>query len=177
MQLFAIPAHWDTQTCLRFNTINRRRAWGRIFAIASRLGDGVFWYALMGLLPVFDGWRGAGVSLRLALTGALGTVIYCWLKNSIQRPRPCEARDDLWRTVEPLDRFSFPSGHTLHALSFTIMVGHTYPLLFLFLLPFTILVACSRMVLGLHYPTDVLWGAGIGTTLALLSNAIVRLWG
>jgi undecaprenyl-diphosphatase len=171
MQPFATPSLWDTRTCLAFNHLSRSRAWGRFFAVISRLGDGVFWYCLMGLLPLADGWAGLGHSLRLAVTGALGTAIYLGLKKGIRRARPCDCHE-VHRTVEPLDRFSFPSGHTLHAVAFSLMICQTYPWLWPLLLPFTILVACSRLVLGLHYPTDVLWGATIGSLLAIISNSL-----
>jgi undecaprenyl-diphosphatase len=68
----------------------------------------------------------------------------------------------------PLDHFSFPSGHTLHAVLFTVMLGAHFPALLPLLLVFTPLVALSRMVLGLHYPTDVLAGAFLGGGLGLM---------
>ena len=66
----------------------------------------------------------------------------------------------------PLDRYSFPSGHTLHAVSFTVLATAYFPALGWVLVPFASLVAASRVVLGLHYPTDVLAGALLGTMLA-----------
>jgi membrane-associated phospholipid phosphatase len=63
--------------------------------------------------------------------------------------------------VAPLDEFSFPSGHTLHAVSFTIVALAYYPWLAPLLVPFTAGVALSRVVLGLHYPSDVLAATGI----------------
>ena len=71
--------------------------------------------------------------------------------------------------IAPLDEFSFPSGHTLHAVAFSIVAVAHYPLLAVVLLPFTACVALSRVVLGLHYPSDVLAAIGIGSTLAATS--------
>ena len=68
----------------------------------------------------------------------------------------------------PLDHFSFPSGHTLHAVMVTTTLGYIQPILLLLMLPFTILIALSRMILGLHYPSDVLVGAVIGAAVASL---------
>ena len=65
----------------------------------------------------------------------------------------------------PLDHFSFPSGHTLHAVLATTVIGYIEPLLLLLMLPFTVLVALSRMILGLHYPSDVMVGALIGAVV------------
>jgi len=71
--------------------------------------------------------------------------------------------------IAPLDEFSFPSGHTLHAVAFTVVALAYYPALAPLLLPFTASVAASRVVLGLHYPSDVLAATGIGITLATAS--------
>ena len=68
--------------------------------------------------------------------------------------------------VAPLDEFSFPSGHTLHAVAFTLVALTYYPLLAWLLIPFSASVAASRVVLGLHYPSDVLAATVIGSTLA-----------
>jgi undecaprenyl-diphosphatase len=74
---------------------------------------------------------------------------------------------------KPLDRFSFPSGHTLHAVSFTVIAAGAFPVLALVLLPAAVLIALSRVVLGLHYPTDVLAGALLGATIARITTGII----
>lgn len=76
--------------------------------------------------------------------------------------------------MPPLDRYSFPSGHTLHAVCFTGIACAYQPLFAWVLVPFALLVALSRLVLGLHYPSDVLAGALIGGGLALSSLALVE---
>ena len=81
------------------------------------------------------------------------------------RPRPYLAHQTITLGERPLDVFSFPSGHTLQAVLFTTMMGHQVPMMLWVLPPFTMLVALSRLVLGLHYPTDVLVGAGIAQHL------------
>ena len=74
--------------------------------------------------------------------------------------------------MPPLDKYSFPSGHTLHAVAFSTLLIAGLPQLAGFLITFTLLVALSRMVLGLHYPSDVLIGALLGWLLARLSLAL-----
>ena len=72
---------------------------------------------------------------------------------------------------KPLDRFSFPSGHTLHAVSFTVSVCSSLPALAVVLVPAAVLIALSRVVLGLHYPSDVLAGGLLGALLGAAATA------
>jgi undecaprenyl-diphosphatase len=155
---------WDRAASRQCNRINHHRL-GETFALVSRLGDGWVWFALMALLPVFYGSNALVVSLAMVATGAIATLLYKLIKHSTHRLRPCESSPDLILTVAPLDRFSFPSGHTLHAVCFTIITCSAYPGWMWLLVPFTTLVGLSRLVLGLHYLSDVLVGAIIGGTL------------
>jgi undecaprenyl-diphosphatase len=170
-QLRAI-ALWDEAWCLRLNRASGVRSVRALFCAMSRLGDGVLWYALMGALLLADGMRAALPVLRMMAVAALGLLLYRWLKATTSRPRPYEVRAAIRLGADPLDRFSFPSGHTLHAVAFSILVTAHHPPLAWFVWPFTLLVASSRVVLGLHYPTDVLAGASIGATLALAALAL-----
>ena len=159
----------DAGWCLHANRWGQCHGVRRYFARVSRLGDGVFWYVLMGALVVFDGWHGLAVSTQLAATGAVALTLYKALKRWTRRPRPFAADARIRAWVAPLDEFSFPSGHTLHAAAFTIVALAHYPLLAGLLVPFAASVAMSRVVLGLHYPSDVLAALGIGAGLASLS--------
>jgi undecaprenyl-diphosphatase len=162
--------------CLYLNRSSRRRAVNMLFSVVSRLGDGVFWYALMLVLPLLYGQYGLMVSAQMMVTGLLGLAVYRSLKNKLVRERPFIS----WKTIQcntpSLDRYSFPSGHTLHAVNYATLMFHYFPDLAWFVLPFSILVALSRVVLGLHYPSDVLAGAAIGLVLALGGIALVGVY-
>jgi undecaprenyl-diphosphatase len=147
------------------------------FATISRLGDGVFWYSLMAVLPIVGGWRGGRASAHLAVTGLASLAIYRLLKRHIRRPRPYASHHGIIARIPPLDQFSFPSGHTLHAVAFTAIACAWYPSLALLLVPFSILVALSRVVLGLHYPSDVAAALAIGLLLAGGSLGALQLLG
>lgn len=155
--------------CLVANRWGTRSVVRAYFRAVSRLGDGAFWYALMAALVVFDGWRGLAVSAQLAATGLVALLMYRKLKRWTRRPRPFAADGRIQAWVAPLDEFSFPSGHTLHAVAFTVVALAHYPALAPLLLPFAASVAASRVVLGLHYPSDVLAATGIGLALGHLS--------
>ena len=156
----------ENRWCRRANALAAQGGWRRYFAAVSRLGDGLFWYALAGAMALLGGGPGVRASLHLAAVGAVSLPLYKGLKRWTRRPRPCAADCRIRAWVAPLDEFSFPSGHTLHAVAFTIVALAHYPALAWLLLPFTASVALSRIVLGLHYPSDVLAATGIGTLLA-----------
>jgi undecaprenyl-diphosphatase len=162
----------EARWCRRANHWCRRHTVRRTFATISRLGDGVFWYSLMGLLVLLDAMDGVRASAHMAATGVLALTLYKALKRWTRRPRPYAADVRIRAWVAPLDEFSFPSGHTLHAVSFSIVALAYYPWLAPLLVPFSACVALSRVVLGLHYPSDVLAATAIGVVLASLS-----LWG
>ena len=162
----------DERLCLQLSCAARIRCLRAIFRAVSRLGDGAFWYALMLALLVADGTAAIAPVLHMAAAGLAGTTLYRWLKAKISRPRPFQANGAITCNARPLDQFSFPSGHTLHAVAFTTIAIAYYPRLAFLLIPFTFLVALSRMVLGLHYPSDVLAGAAIGAASAGISLAI-----
>jgi undecaprenyl-diphosphatase len=143
-----------------------RRRVQRLFALISRLGDGMIWYVLMLSLPLVGGTQGWRVSLELALGGAIALTLYKTLKRWTRRPRPCaHASGTIVALVRPLDEFSFPSGHTLHAVTFSTIVCVAYPTLLIVFVPLSLLIAASRVVLGLHYPSDVLVACVIGLML------------
>lgn len=166
MRLTTLPAAWDLDLCRFVNRINRLPRCSRFFGTVSRLGDGVFWYAVMAVLPLADGWRGLAVAVVMLACGATALGVYTLVKRLTRRARPCDATNGIHRTLAPLDRFSFPSGHTMHAVAFTCLLAGTYPVLAWAVAPVALLIAASRLVLGLHYPSDVLVGALIGASLA-----------
>ena len=160
--------------CLRWNRWVAQRAAIGFFRLVSRLGDGAFWYALMLALALI-GSKGLSAAAHMALTGAVAALVYRTLKRWTRRPRPFRAHHDIVAHVAPLDEFSFPSGHTLHAVTFTIIALAYAPLLAPLLLPFALLVAASRVVLGLHYPSDVLAATLIGCGLGAVSLRLASL--
>ena len=153
--------------CLRFNRACNRNFLRKLFAIVSRLGDGVVWYALMLVLPLMYGSAGVLAAVRMAIVGVLGLAIYKYLKSRLVRERPYVSLIGIVVGTPALDRYSFPSGHTLHATTFSILAIDAFPTLGWLCAPFAVLVAISRVVLGLHYPTDVAAGAALGTGLAI----------
>ena len=163
----------DSNMCVAVNHTSHYRMVRDSFRLVSRLGDGMFWYSLMALIMLIQGGDGLLPVLHMSVTGLFGTLLYKWLKGKTLRPRPYAVRQEITLAAMPLDKFSFPSGHTLHAVLFSVIALHYYPQLSVILLPFAALVALSRVVLGLHYPSDVIAGTLIGAAVAGLSLLLV----
>ena len=157
-----IEARW----CLRMNRRVADGPWQTLFSIASRLGDGPVWVLLALTLAAMDRRHGPGVALHIGAVALAGGALYRWIKQRTLRPRPFVRHRGIRALVPPLDEFSFPSGHTLHAVSITSVTLQTYPALGWVLVPFTALVAMSRVALGLHYPSDVLAAVALGLLLS-----------
>jgi len=163
----------ERRLCLALNRWAARAAVVRLFRLASRLGDGVAWYVLMLLLVLLGGRSGLHAALHMVAIGTVSALLYRSLKQWTRRPRPFRAHADIVAYVAPLDEFSFPSGHTLHASGFTCVAVAWFPALAPGLVPFALLVAVSRIVLGVHYPSDVLAAAVLGIGLAGASFALL----
>lgn len=172
--LFLRADRAEHRLCLIANAAARRRALRALFRTVSRWGDGAFWYLLMASMPLWLGRAaGARAALHMLAVGAVGLVLYKLLKRTLVRERPFIGLIGIECAMPPLDRYSFPSGHTLHAVAFTVLAVGYVPWLAWLLVPFAVLVAASRVVLGLHYPSDVVVGALLGAALAAASNALV----
>ncbi len=167
-----IMARFDVaeyRLCRRLNRGAGLRLPRFVFRLASRLGDGIIWYIMVPLLPLFYGHAAVRPAIGMAVTGITGLLVYKWLKRVMVRERPFIRHPGITLAMPPLDRYSFPSGHTLHAVAFTWQTVAFFPTLAWLLIPIAALIAASRVVLGLHYPTDVVAGGAIGAGLAVAS--------
>ncbi|SET01361.1 phosphatase PAP2 family protein [Marinobacter segnicrescens] len=158
--------------CRMINSSLRFRPVTMLFQVVSRLGDGWLWYALILSLPLMYPDEGLAIALLMTGAGLTCTLTYKCLKRTLVRERPFISFPVIHCGTPPLDRYSFPSGHTLHAVCFTTVLALTLPALALVVLPFTLAVAASRVVLGLHYPSDVLAGALVGGVMGVVWVAL-----
>ena len=164
--------HAEYGWCLRLNRGVEHTPIRVYFKAMSRLGDGVIWYALVLVLPFIYGAQGARVSALMLASGAVGLAVYKLLKRVFVRERPFIRHAGISLAGAPLDRYSFPSGHTLHAVAFTWQASAAFPELSLVLVPLALSIAASRVVLGLHYPSDVLVGALLGAGFGFLGASL-----
>ncbi len=144
--------------------------WALLLLVAvSRLGDGPVWFGVVLLLPWLDATHGIGHSLHIVAVSAVNLVIYGAVKHSAARPRPFKGCPGIRACARSLDEHSFPSGHAMHAVVFAVLLGAFYPAAAPALWAFAALTAVSRVMLGLHYPSDVAAGAALGAVVAGLS--------
>jgi undecaprenyl-diphosphatase len=145
-------------------------AWFRTWMmLAKRLGDGWLW-AAGGLLFLAGGPSRPRNLLAAALAAALANAAIVLLKRRFRRARPSESGPHpAFGVGRPecfaFDEFSFPSGHTLNAFTVATLVALQFPLLAPVVVVAASSVGVSRIVMGLHYLSDVLVGAILGTTI------------
>ena len=160
--------------CALANMLASIPAIHRFFVLISKLGDGHAWVTLFVAIGLTTPQAG---NLPAVLIGACGfnLVLYKLIKGQTLRNRPCTTWEAINPATPPLDHYSFPSGHTLHAVSITLIILPVLPLLGLLLVPLTICIMLSRVILGLHYPSDVLIGVAIGWFVASMAGLFVSL--
>jgi undecaprenyl-diphosphatase len=143
--------------------------WVRFYVLgATRGGDGWLWYA-MGLAILFFGGEVRFAALGAAgLSSVLSILLFLWLKRLTGRRRPCHIEPHCWAKLLPPDKFSFPSGHTMTAFAVAIPLSLFYPDLTIGLFFCALSIAMSRILLGMHFLSDVVAGALIGTALGYL---------
>lgn len=144
--------------------------WIRFWMLAAtRMGDGWLWYTLGAILLTVGGARGYTAVGAAGSAAILGIFVFKALKKISHRPRPCELHPHCWSTILPPDKFSFPSGHTMTAFSIALVVSYFYPTLEGPLYFLALSIGLSRIVLGMHFLSDVLAGALLGTALGVAS--------
>lgn len=148
--------------------VHRWRAplWIRLWMVcATRGGDGWLWYAMCAVVLAFGGQHRFAAVGSAMLAGTAGVATFLSLKRITGRRRPCALEPHCWSTLLPPDQFSFPSGHTITAFAFATPLIAYYPDLAWGLGFCALSIAASRILLGMHFLSDVVAGALIGTSL------------
>jgi undecaprenyl-diphosphatase len=162
------PVHDLDLALFNWCMARRRRelltAFGRAI---SKTADGWVYVLFVMVYGALE-WPQASHFLKYFLVAfVIERLIYFVVKNSFKRNRPADAIDDFSSFIIPSDKFSFPSGHTSAAFLFAVFVGFLIPALLPFLLVWAVLVAMSRIFLGVHFPTDTVVGAMLGSGVAI----------
>lgn len=141
----------------------------RMARLISRLGDGPA-YAVLGLLlALLEPVSGKWFLMHGLLAFLFELPLYLGLKNTIRRARPADALDSLSAFIRPSDKFSFPSGHTAAAFLMATLISVFYPLWAPVAYPLAVMIGLSRVMLGVHFPSDIAAGAVLGSLCAVAS--------
>ncbi|MBD3188028.1 phosphatase PAP2 family protein [Candidatus Bathyarchaeota archaeon] len=171
---------WDARTFMRVNSWKGRAvSWLKYYTHIGFFGT---WASIIITMTIVSwvGHLGLGWLLVEYLYANLGSAtIMTIIKHKIDRQRPCLVLDDV--TVRTHERFykgsSFPSGHTQFFLSNMLLVtmvvemglpGSLVPMLII-TIGMTVLVALSRIYIGVHYPSDVIVAFATGILIFLLT--------
>jgi len=170
MRLFQNIHQLDLMTfswCLRFKH--------RVLAVAmsryvSKTADGPLYVVLGIVFMALQEWQ--MVKLLMAAF-AIERLLYFIFKSSFRRNRPAVAIPGFKSAVIPSDKFSFPSGHTSAAFLIAGALTSVYPWLIWVLYPWAVSVGAARVMLGVHFPTDVAAGALLGHSICILILSIL----
>jgi undecaprenyl-diphosphatase len=136
-----------------------------IFPIVTEAGTLLFWFIICGFLFIFGGDKGRKVAILCILALIFSYYVSEILKILIARPRPFLMLNGV-NHITDINGFSFPSGHSVTAFAACTILGLKYKHIYLFM-AFACLIGFSRIYLGAHYPSDVLFGAFIGILCSL----------
>jgi undecaprenyl-diphosphatase len=134
-------------------------------------------FILLAISLLLFGQKRGRVALLLLVLGITLSDQVCnnLLKPLVGRVRPCNVLDDVHLLVNCTRSFSFPSSHATNIFTGTILLSFVYPRLRAALIGVAILVAYSRVYVGVHYPFDVVAGAILGILCALTIVALDRI--
>lgn len=150
-------------------------SWVRLWMIcATRGGDGWLYLLFGAVLLSIGGETGILATAQSTAAAMAGIAIFLKLKKAAGRKRPCALQPHCWSTLLPPDQFSFPSGHTITAFAICIPISQHYPDASPMLLLCALSIASSRIVLGMHFLSDVLAGSAIGTLLGYAAVQTLR---
>ena len=141
----------------------------------TTLGNaGILFIALAVLMLFFRSTRRSGGTALTAMTFGL-IVTNLTIKPLLSRARPWVVMPDFEVLVKSSDPNSFPSGHTCAAFAFALALCLSAPKRWMKIaaVAAAVLMGLSRLYVGVHFPSDVLAGAVIGSLCGLLAGWIV----
>lgn len=165
---------WDQLSfCRLFNRCNSRYCAKGSYWL-SKTADGPLYLLLVLTLLALDVTDAKEFSLLLLTAFAIELPLYLVLKNCIRRARPADVLTAYIQAhITPSDQFSLPSGHTAGAFVVLTCIACYYPMILPLVLCWALGIGMSRILLGVHFPLDVVAGALLGTTCALTAHFLM----
>ncbi len=166
-------SYWDRVGFTLINHHRKNRLLARVIPWISRSGDGWYYPGVVLLLLITFPSQALNLFWLGVVSFASELPLYKLIKNLVKRERPFMKLPDIINKVVPPDKFSFPSGHTAGASIMAVLLSHLFPVITLPLYAWVSLVGYSRVYLGVHYPSDILAGFGLGWVSANLGLVLL----
>jgi undecaprenyl-diphosphatase len=148
----------------------------KFFSLITNVNNWYISYIILLLLSFIKGGRSGrfttiGVLILIVITDQTNSSL---LKELFHRIRPCAALPDVITPLGCTGSFSFPSSHAFNNFAAAFFIYRFYPNLKWALFITAVLISISRIYLGLHYPSDVLGGAVIGSIVGYYFASLVQ---
>ncbi len=160
----------DLNTLLIFNNSIKCKLLDRIMPLVTHLGGAVSTITCCVLIIALGKGEVRMMGVKALAALAVSHVLVHLLKNRVCRLRPKDVLPNINTFNVPLDYYSFPSGHTTAVFSIATALALSIPLLAFICFPIAMIVAITRLYLGVHYPSDVL----AGMTVAILTTHFIQ---
>ena len=162
---------WEHSLVHRLHGVKLHTAIDRILVTFVRIGDGWGWVGVAGLLFILLPWmQFKAVLEQVFLAVAISLPVYWGLKFSLRRQRPFHFMEGISSRVPALDKYSFPSGHTMNNLAVAMTLALNFPHLWPLALAIPLSLGLLRILYGVHFLTDILAGALLGAMSALSAH-------
>lgn len=162
----------DKQLYLRLNAASKKAVFAKFLHTITHLGDTATAIVATLFALFLEYQYQIPVGKAMLFTLILSQIIVQSIKRIVNRPRPYKSISVANVTQPPTCAYSFPSGHTACAFTIALSYASAIPALFLPLMFLAFIVGLSRIILGYHYPTDVL----IGMVIATLSHLCIMVY-
>ena len=172
MRLIQSINQFDVRMFLACVNTRHQRQLCRLAYGVSKTGDGYSQVLLPLALYALGVKHSEHLAISVAAAFAIWLPLYWVLKNTCRRRRPPAAIPRFNAAIIASDEFSFPSGHTAAAFLLATLCVLFYGIAAAPLFIWATAVGASRILLGVHFPTDTLAGAALGISIAYLSHAL-----